>query len=188
MNMRVSVAIPYFRRLQNLRLALSALAEQDLPREEFEVVIGTLEHCAELAGTLREFSASLDIRCVATDEPWNVSRARNLALHAVEGEIVQLLDTDMLLPRGYLRRLVRRFAERPSQVVVGQMLNYDEGMDEREFTEHDFDFYRRNFLAGEDRSALPADIRWSIDQPLSWALCWTAAISLSRADLERSRL
>jgi hypothetical protein len=97
---RVSVGIPYFRRLGNLERALRALAEQDLPREEFEVVIGSLEHSVELTALLQRFAAQLDVRCICAAEPWNVARARNLALRAVEGEIVQLLDADMLLPRG----------------------------------------------------------------------------------------
>lgn len=182
---RVSVVIPYYRRLRNLRLALCALAEQDMPRDEFEVIIGSLEHSIELASLLQEFGSRLDVRCVATSEPWNVARARNLALRAVEGEVVQLLDADMLLPRNYLRRLVQRFALDAAKVVVGQMLNYDEGVDVGTYSEHDFDFYQQRFLAREDRPELPADIRWTIEQPLPWALCWTASIALSRHDLER---
>jgi glycosyltransferase involved in cell wall biosynthesis len=184
---RVSVVIPYFRRLGNLALALNALAEQDLPRAEFEVVIGTLEHSVELTSLLNQFDARLQIRCVCAAEPWNVARARNLALRAVEGDIVQLLDADMLLPRGYLRRLVQRFTTR-AQVVVGQMLNYDEGVDVGGYSDHDFDFYRQSFLMREDRPALPTDIRWTIERPLPWALCWTASIALSRHDLEQSNL
>jgi len=185
---RVSVAIPYFRRLRNLRLALSALAEQDLPRADFEVVVGSLEHCGDLALLLKEFAARLDVRCVTADEPWNVARARNLALQAVEGEIVQLLDADMLLPRSYLRRLAERFEADGSQVAVGQMLNYDEGRDEPDYAKHEFEYYRERFLAGEDRSALPPDVRWTIQQPLPWALCWTASVALPRRELERHGL
>lgn len=185
---RLSIAIPYFRRLRNLELVLSALAEQDLPRSDFEVVIGSLEHCAELAALLREFSARIDVRCVTAQEPWNVARARNLALRAVDGEVVLLLDADMLLPRGYLRRLLARFAQNASQVVVGQMLDYDEGLEVRAFTDREFGFYRERFLATEDRTGLPADIRWTIEQPLPWALCWTASVALSRRDLERAAL
>jgi GT2 family glycosyltransferase len=185
---RVSVVIPYFRRLRNLRLVLAALAEQDLARGEFEVVVGSLEHCSELAALLGEFSGRVDVRCVCVAEPWNVARARNLALHAVEGDIVQLLDADMLLPRGYLRRLIARFQACASQVLVGQMLNYDEGADVHGFGEHDFGFYRDRFLAREDRAGLPPDIRWTIEQPLPWALCWTAAIALPRTALQGSQL
>jgi GT2 family glycosyltransferase len=184
---RVSVVIPYFRRLGNLRLALFALAEQDLPREEFEVVVGSLENSVELTALLQQFEDRLQIRCICAAEPWNVARARNLALRAVEGEIVQLLDADMLLPRAYLRRLVQRFSS-DAQVVVGQMLNYDEGVDVGSYAEHDFEFYRQRFLAHEECTGLPADIRWTIERPLPWALCWTASIALRRRDLEQSAL
>jgi GT2 family glycosyltransferase len=185
---RVSVAIPYLRRLHNLKLVLSALAEQDLPRAEFEVVIGSMEHCADLAALLAAFGSRLDVRCVNAAEPWNVARARNLALRAVEGETVLLLDADMLLPRGYLRRLAAHFERQPRQVVVGQMLNYDEGKDVPGFSDLEFPVYQEKFLAREDRSGLPDDIRWTIEQPLPWALCWTASVALSRHDLESCAL
>lgn len=185
---RVSVAIPYYRRIHNLKLVLSALADQDLPRDSVEVVIGAMEHCPDLGALLRAFADRLDVRCVSAAEPWNVARARNLALRAVEGDIVLLLDADMLLPRGYLRRLAAHFDRQPRQVVVGQMLNYDEGKDVPAFSDLEYPVYRERFLAGEDRSGLPDDIRWTIEQPLPWALCWTASIALARRDLEAHAL
>ncbi len=186
---RVSVVVPYYRRLFNMDLVFQALAAQDLPREEFEVVIGAMEHSAELMKSIERVAPQLDVRCVTCGEAWNVARARNLALRQAEGDLVLLLDADMLLPRGFLRRLRDRyFAAGETHAVVGQMLNYDEGRDVAAAAPHDYAFYRDAHLAGEDRAGLPDDIRWSMDRKIPWALCWTAVIALPRHSIEQHAL
>lgn len=185
---RISVVVPYYKRLLNMRLVLDALAEQDLPREAFEVVIGSLEHSVDLLSCVEQHAARLDVRCVMAAEPWNVARARNLALRAAEGEVLLLLDADILLPRGFLRRLWEHFARGESHVVVGQMLNYDEGKDVGSYAAHDYSYYRDRYLFAQCREGLGQDIRWTIERPIPWALAWTAVVALPRAQLEQSQL
>ena len=186
---KLSVVVPYYRRLYNVQLVLQALAEQDLPREEFEVVIGAMEHSAELMQTIERVAASIDVRCVSSGEPWNVARARNLALRQAEGEVVLLLDADMLLPRDFLRNLWERYYARgESLAVVGQMLNYDEGLDVTAASARPFEFYRDRHLRASDRSGLPDDIRWTFNRRIPWALCWTAVIALPRRAIEAAAL
>jgi len=186
---RFSVVIPYFQRIANMQLVLAALSDQDLPRDQFEVLIGSMEYSEQLLQSIKLLSDKLDVRVVMTNEPWNVARARNLALRHVEGEVVLLLDADMLLPSGFLRRMYSTYYESGQrQVVVCQMLNYDEGKDVATSASREYDFYRQHYLQTEDRSGFPEDIRWTIEQKIPWALCWTAAVAFPRSSLEESDL
>ncbi len=63
---RISVVIPYRERASNLRLALSALAEQTLSVTDFEVVLGVLDDSGEHAAICREFTGRLDVVTVTS--------------------------------------------------------------------------------------------------------------------------
>ncbi len=92
-----SVVIPYCNRLPYLERALRALSEQDVSLEDFEIVIACLEYSEPLARVLSSLPLGLRARCIMTREGWNTSRARNLAMAHAEGEVLLLLDADMLV-------------------------------------------------------------------------------------------
>jgi hypothetical protein len=94
-------------------------------------------------------------------EPWKVSRARNLAIHHAEAEILVLLDSDMLLPKSFLRRLRDNHdLAHEDCVLIGQMLNYSAYTDVPAEALREYEYYRDTYLARNCRDGLGVDARW----------------------------
>ena len=178
---RYSVVIPYYNRLPYLERTLKALADQELGSDLFEVVIASMECSEALARTIDNMPPHLRVRCIMTREPWNVSRARNLAFAHSEGEILVLLDADMLLPRSFLRTLDEQYRKEMYEcVLVGQMLGYD--CDEEVTEDHllPYEYYRERHLASNCREGLNFDSRWTSKRKLPWSLCFSALMVISK--------
>jgi hypothetical protein len=161
---------------------LRALVDQDLEPEHYEIVIGCLEYCPEVTRFIAELPRRVSIRCVMSDAPWQVGVARNLAFRAAEGELLVLVDVDMLLPRPALRRIAERFERNAApRAVIGQMLGYVYTRDTGVIELEPYEFFRDRFLATADRSGFEPDERWKLSRRVPWSLCWTALMAIPRA-------
>ena len=184
-----SVVIPYCDRLPYIERVLRALGDQDIGLAHYEIVIGCLEYSPALLEILRLLPSELRIRCVMTRLPWNVSRARNIALTQAGGEVLLLLDSDMLLPRSFLRTLRDRYdLVRKHTAVIAQMLNYSAETDVELGRLGGYEYYRDTYLAKNCRDGLGVDARWTYQRRIPWSLCWTASIAVSRTVLEEHSL
>jgi hypothetical protein len=154
-----------------------------LDREDFEVVIGAMEHSPELTGLCRDLSGRLDIVSVACAHEWQVGQARNLALQVARGTVVVLLDVDMVVPRHLLDNLWQaHFAGGGQVCVVGQMLDYDNNSSDVEVPEpkpygHYEDLFETLARQGPGR----ADMRLRTAHVIPWAFAWTALLALPLA-------
>jgi GT2 family glycosyltransferase len=188
-SVRFSVVIPYFDRLPYLKRTLLALADQDIARDEFEIVISCLEYSPRLLDLLATLPGDLCVRCIMTRTHWNVSLARNMAFRQARGEILVLLDCDMMLPRSFLRSLRDRYFKlKIEQALIGQMLDYDAYTEVMEVELQDYEFYQNRYLSSDDRTGRRSDIRWTISRHIPWALCWTAVMAIPRSVVERHSL
>jgi len=180
--MKLSVVIPYRGRLPYLQRMLRALVDQDLAADRYEIVIGCLEYCPEVTRYIADLPRRVSIRCVMSDEPWQVGVARNHAFRSAEGDLLVLVDVDMLLPRPALRLIAERF-ERDStpRAVIGQMLGYVYTRDTGTVDLEPYEFFRDRFLATADRSGFEPDERWTLARRVPWSLCWTALMAIPRA-------
>lgn len=186
---KVSVVIPYLKRLENIGYVFKALSMQTMDSEEFEVVVGAMEYCTSFVEKVKAFEGVLNIRTVMTDEPWKVGRARNLAMKQAEGEVLVFLDADILLPYHLLDTLYKNhFSSGEQKCIIGQMLDYDEGKTVENYTLHPFEYYQNTFLNKTEMSSLPKDIRWTIDVKMPWAFCWTALMAVSRKAIVENNL
>ena len=61
MGVKLSVCIPYKARLDNLGIALEALARQTMSAADFEVIIGAMEYSSELIELCARFSDRLNL-------------------------------------------------------------------------------------------------------------------------------
>ena len=179
---RISVVIPYRNRAENLRLALSALAEQTLPAAEFEVILGVLDDSGEHAAVCRDFAGRLDIVTVSSSRPWQVGLARNLALRQATGEIVVLMDVDMALPPRCLEDLwTRHFGYGQRICVVGQMIDYDNNTgDVTEVGVLPYEHYRKLLADLQVTGTGGQDPRMTAEHVIPWSFAWTALIALPR--------
>ncbi|GAA4962695.1 glycosyltransferase family 2 protein [Actinoplanes utahensis] len=179
---RISVIIPYRDRVENLRLALSALAEQTLAAGAFEVVLGVLDDSGEHAEVCREFAGRLDIVTVSSARPWQVGLARNLALRQATGETVVLMDVDMALPPRCLEDLWdRHFAYGQRICVVGQMIDYDNNTgDVTEVGVLPYEHYRKLLADLQVTGTGDQDPRMTAEHVIPWSFAWTALVALPR--------
>jgi peptidoglycan/xylan/chitin deacetylase (PgdA/CDA1 family)/glycosyltransferase involved in cell wall biosynthesis len=93
MTKRLSVVIPTYNRRPVLERTLPALSAQDLPPEEYEVIVvvdGSTDGSVEL---LRDWKPKCAFR-VLQAEHRGPSAARNAGIRAAEGDLVLLLDDD----------------------------------------------------------------------------------------------
>ncbi|GIF14160.1 glycosyltransferase family 2 protein [Actinoplanes teichomyceticus] len=180
---RISVVVPYRQRADNLRLALSALAEQTLAADGFEVVVGAMEYSDEYLDVCREFTDRLPIVSVLSARPWQVGQARNLALRQATGDVVVLMDVDMALPPRCLEDLwERHFAYGQNVCVVGQMIDYDNNTgDVTAVDVLPYEHYRKVLADLEATGPGDQDPRLSARHVIPWSFAWTALIALPRS-------
>ena len=101
---RACVVIPVRGGLDRLADTLRAVAAQDLPADDFEVVVvddGTPGGGVEAVA--REAAPGLDLR-VFRQEPAGPAAARNRGLDAARAPVVAFLDADVLPRAGWLRQ------------------------------------------------------------------------------------
>ncbi|GAB1691173.1 glycosyltransferase family 2 protein [Krasilnikovia sp. M28-CT-15] len=189
-NPKVSIVIPYRQRLRNIRIAFEAFARQTLPRAEFEIVLGVMEHAPDFTALCQEFSDRLDIVAVSCSYDWQVGRARNLALRMARGSVVVLLDADMAVPRRFLENLwERHFAGGQEHCVVGQMIDYDNNTADVTSAEaRPYAFYADRLAELDRHGPGPADARLRTAHVIAWAFAWTALIALPRDTITRHDL
>jgi glycosyltransferase involved in cell wall biosynthesis len=187
---KVSVIIPYARRFENIQYCLRSLNDQSLDKSEYEVIIGCLEYSTELLDFIKTQLPQLNIVLVMSNETWNTSRARNIAIREARGEVTVFVDADMILPNKYLELHYQTHSNsRIPLFILGQTRDYDEGLDINECKHHPYNFYATNFLNKNiGQINLPKDIRWTLDIYIDWAMGWTFNLSLNTCFLKEKNL
>jgi GT2 family glycosyltransferase len=116
---QISVLVPTYRRPRLLRSCLDALAEQDLPFEEFEIVVvndgsgaATESELARAAGRLPNLAA------ISFPENRGPAAARNRAVAESTGRLMLFLDDDVVAPPGLLRQHLRAHAQGDERLGV----------------------------------------------------------------------
>ncbi|MBK3580919.1 glycosyltransferase [Streptomyces sp. MBT65] len=171
-DLKFSVVIPYKQRLDNIRLVLSALAEQSMDRSDFEVLIGAMEYAPEFVSVAGEFTDRIDVVSILSADEWNLCQARNLALRQARGQVTLILDADMVLPPHFLDNLYdRHYAHGQNVCVLGQMIGYDDVVetDVEHVEAAPFSHYREVLAGLEERDEVVMDDRWNADQRQAFA-------------------
>jgi glycosyltransferase involved in cell wall biosynthesis len=115
--MTISVIVPTYRRMEDLRRCLLAVRCQSLPAQEVIVVVRGSD--AETLAMLRDFDVtSFPLRVVGVDEPGQV-QALNAGLAAAVMDIIAITDDDAAPHPDWIMRLQRTFASDPQIGGVG---------------------------------------------------------------------
>ncbi|MBT2533973.1 glycosyltransferase family 2 protein [Arthrobacter sp. ISL-48] len=188
--MKFSIVIPYKDRLANMSLALESLSHQTLPTDEFEVVVGVMENSPQYAQLCRKFENRLNIVSVVSAKKWQLGLARNMAMRLSSGQIIVLLDADMVLPDEFLVRLWNEhYSNGENQCVVGQMIDYSNNdTDVTVVDHHPYNHYKDRLEAVQAKGPGESDLRLQFDHIIPWAYAWTALIALPRESVERHEL
>jgi glycosyltransferase involved in cell wall biosynthesis len=91
----ISVIIPTLNESDNLPRTLSAIAQQDYPREQIEIFVtdgGSSDATLDIA---RSFAQTLPITIVDNSADREAEYGKALALEKASGELIQFMDADM---------------------------------------------------------------------------------------------
>ncbi|WP_292364224.1 MULTISPECIES: glycosyltransferase [unclassified Methanoculleus] len=122
----ISVVVPTYNEEQNIERCLRSLADQTVPRETYEIIVvdgDSKDRTRELAEPLA------DQVFIQTSK--RVGGARNDGAMAASGEIVATTDADCILPRDWVERIGRNFAERDIVQIYGTVYPIEGGLRNR---------------------------------------------------------
>jgi glycosyltransferase involved in cell wall biosynthesis len=188
---KLSVCVPYKARLDNLAIALEALARQTMSAADFEVIIGAMEYSTELIDLCAGFRDRLNLVTVCSSREFHIPRARNLAMRNATGEVVVQIDADTMLAPEALQRLYDYcFAFGQRVCAVGQVVGYDNNED-GDIDAVELRPYDEHLAALSEMPAAPgwpADPRFQVEHNIPWAFAWTGLIALPAAAVASDRL
>lgn len=104
----MSVVVPVHNGAATLPLVLSALADSDLPRDEWELVVVDDASADESAAIAARYSQTV-VRIPG--KPHGPAYARNRGVEVAQGSIVLFIDADVVVHRDTLRRFREVFEE-----------------------------------------------------------------------------
>lgn len=188
-SLRCSVVVPTYNRSRLLELTLAALGRQDLPGDQFEVLVVDDGSSDDTAAVARGFGDRLDLRYFfQADEGYRLARARNVGIEHARGEICLFVDSGVLLHTGCLRAHVDDHAAAPEPAVVNGYVycfNLDNDDAERIRAFVDVDDIDTTIAAMAARGAWP-DLREAFytrytdhfgHVPAPWLMAWGCHLS-----------
>ena len=106
MGLKLSIIVPIYKVEQYLRRCIDSLLNQDLPREEYEIILvddGSPDNCPAIC---EEYARAHDNVRVVHRENGGLSAARNSGIEEAQGQYVQFVDSDDYLEPNVLKTLV----------------------------------------------------------------------------------
>ncbi len=116
--MKYSIIIPVYNRPDECDELLQSLCRQTLPKREFEVVVvedGSVRTCEK---ECQAYSDRLDLHYYKK-ENGGPGSARNYGVERAQGDYVLILDSDVVLPDGYLQEIETELASQPCDAFGG---------------------------------------------------------------------
>lgn len=114
--MKYSVIVPVYNRPDECDELLASLCQQT--EGDFEVIIvedGSQVPCEEV---VRKYQDRLDVQYYAKPNS-GPGQTRNYGVERAQGEYVLILDSDVVLPEGYIAAVSRSLAEHPCEAFGG---------------------------------------------------------------------
>jgi cellulose synthase/poly-beta-1,6-N-acetylglucosamine synthase-like glycosyltransferase len=115
---KASVVIPVQNRSEILGGTLSAIAHQDFPKEELEVLVCDDGSEEDIRFVVEKFRSIIPFLRWLKQPGKGPAAARNLGIKGVSTPIVIFLDSDVLAERSMIRHLLRGFEENPEWLGV----------------------------------------------------------------------
>ncbi len=115
-----SVIIPTFNRVDDLTRCLESLVKQQIDHTTYEVIVVNDGGAGEVEKKLKDFRLYLGDRVhYIYQEQSGPAAARNRALDRVQGEIIFILNDDVILEQGYIAAHLRAHQRQPRHAVRG---------------------------------------------------------------------
>ncbi|MBV8151044.1 MAG: glycosyltransferase family 2 protein [Candidatus Eremiobacteraeota bacterium] len=161
----ISVVVPTYNRIKELRRVVPSLLEQDLAAERYEVIVADSNSSDGTAEFLRDAARVRHLTGAFSGR----SAARNAGIAAARGTIVLFNDSDIIASRDLLSRHLARHEQRRC-AVVGQEVQVRSWDD---------------YVAKRDHPELRRPLHPASRRRLSWLYFLTGNASVRRADLEK---
>ncbi len=110
----ISIVVPTYNEEKDIRAALDALIQLDYPAKEIIVVDDSTDRTPDI---VREYLPH-NVKLLHQTVPEGRSGARNLGILSANGEIIVVLNADVILPRDFLRRIVPHYLAGADYVLV----------------------------------------------------------------------
>ena len=116
--MQISVVIPTYNRVFDLRECLNSLLEQTCFPFEVLVIDNSNKYAQEISAVIEEFSHTFSNRGVTLSYIYNnkgnsLTIAKNMGIENTSGELVSFLDDDVVLDRDYYTQILKVFKDEP---------------------------------------------------------------------------
>jgi GT2 family glycosyltransferase/peptidoglycan/xylan/chitin deacetylase (PgdA/CDA1 family) len=118
--MKISAVVATYNRREALRCCLTSLFNQDVPAESYEIVV-VLDGCTDGTSEMLNSLRSLREFVVIEQENRGKAAAVNAAVDAASGEIILILDDDLVCDRGMIAAHTAAHASGPPALVFGRM-------------------------------------------------------------------
>jgi GT2 family glycosyltransferase len=174
--MKASVVISTFNRADALEPTLRALADQDLPASDYEVLVVDDGSSDATPQVLAAISVPYRLRLFRLPVNSGVSAGRNVGLREAEGDLVIMLSDDLIVPRDFISAHIGTHARFPNSWVVGGFGQLEE-LTHTPFGRY-LDALERQFDDARMGPRIDGDI-FEMDVPTARNL------SLHRSDLDR---
>jgi glycosyltransferase involved in cell wall biosynthesis len=120
--MRISLVVATVGRTEELRRLISSLEAQT--HRDFEVIVVDQNADERLLPVLQDFAGRIDLRHVRLPGPPGASRARNLGIRYITGEVTGFPDDDCWYSEDFLRQVHSLFQQNPDwDAIIGEAVD-----------------------------------------------------------------
>lgn len=126
MGLKLSIVVPVYKVEQYLNKCIDSLMDQDLPQDEYEVILvddGSPDRCGAIC---EDYAARFGNVKVFHRENGGLSAARNSGTKIAQGQYVQFVDSDDYLEPNVLKTLVDKMASERLDVLRFNYQNVNE--------------------------------------------------------------
>ncbi|MFC2172739.1 glycosyltransferase family 2 protein [Acidobacteriota bacterium] len=121
--MDASIIIPTYNRERLLNRCLECLLDQDYPARKFEIIIVDDASTDQTEKVVRDKRNRGNLILLQQDKRLGPAAARNRAIPEAEGRIVIFIDSDVLVPPGFVRRHVEAHGNHAPIILDGPAIN-----------------------------------------------------------------
>ncbi|WP_052948602.1 glycosyltransferase [Mesobacillus campisalis] len=116
--MDVSIIMPSFNRYSQLLLSLYALEKQTFDLSKMEVILiddGSTDHTPHL----KDYQPHYKFKYIRNSENLGLAASRNKGIKEAKGEIIIILDSEMIIDPEYVKNNYRHHLKEENTVVIG---------------------------------------------------------------------
>jgi len=120
----VSIVVPMYNSKETIESCLDSLIKQDYPQNRQEIIIVDDHSTDNSAKIVRDFSyINKNIKLLRQpDGKKGPAAARNLGIRRAKGEIIAFTDSDCIVPKNWLKKMVECFNSNPDYSAIGGSL------------------------------------------------------------------